>query len=785
MDNILHLNGLSVCIIARDEEKNIKHCIESVKDAADEIIVVDTGSLDNTKKIAKDLGANVYDFEWIDDFSAARNFSFDKATKSLILFIDCDERVLNSNLLIELKKNVKPQTGGWVVNLTSESDRKSGSKDTYHSALLRIVRNAPDIRFTGAIHEQIIEPILQNGYKIEATNINIYHHGYNLSPEEMRKKQLRNLKLLEKALSENENDDHNLHHYGKTLLALGQKEKALEFLKKAIENTLKDSAVYPQSLNFASIAAYQLGRKDEAELLAKKSLEAIPDQAFANYVLGEIENDKRNWQASLEYYKKMHHNLRNPSLKARIVGDYNLPEEQIYFRFGRAYIAMKNLEKAEENFLKAIKLNPKISNNIIGLANVNFNRGNLDRARELLIDAQKMHGNQDQINRFLKEIDYVQKLNRSTTVNSKGKTNYSSVDQLKNLIKKTKSQEKSNNNFDEKPFISLAMIVKNEEKMLPVCLDSVEDLVDEMIIVDTGSEDRTVEIANERGAKVYHFKWIDDFSAARNESIKHCTGEWILYLDADERIKPTNFKNLRQMLKNAEKDLGAIVCTIESDHSSLDGSSELHRGGYPRLFRNLGYPKINFKGRVHEQISPSLVENGLGMSKSDIVIIHEGYNRPREEMEKKLKRNYKLLLQHVNEEPTNGYAWYQLGQTLGQMNLKDKAEEAIKFAVKCGNLGKSVYASAASTLSQFAGQKKNYEEALHWAEESLKIAPEQVYGKNLKAFALLYMGKKGEAKKIFEESLKILDSNKGVPQTGFDIMIDRNVILNGIKQAES
>jgi tetratricopeptide (TPR) repeat protein len=240
---------------------------------------------------------------------------------------------------------------------------------------------------------------------------------------------------------------------------------------------------------------------------------------------------------------------------------------------------------------------------------------------------------------------------------------------------------------------------------------------------------------------------------------------------------------LREMLKNSDKNLGAVVCTIESDHSNLDGSSEKHIGGYPRLFRNLGYPKIHFKGRVHEQISPAITEAGLGMSKSDIVIIHQGYNRPREEMEAKLKRNYDLLLKHVNEEPTNGYAWYQLGQTLGQMNLKEKAEEAIKFAVKCGNLGNSVYASAASTLSQFAGQKKDFNEALRWAEESLKKAPEQVYGLNLKAHALLYLGRKKDAKEIFEKSLEILDKQRGVPQTGFDIMIDRNVILNGLKQA--
>jgi len=78
--------------------------------------------------------------------------------------------------------------------------------------------------------------------------------------------------------------------------------------------------------------------------------------------------------------------------------------------------------------------------------------------------------------------------------------------------------------------ISLAMIVKNEEATLAHCLESVKPLVDEMVIVDTGSTDKTIEIAGSFGAKIYHFDWCDDFSAARNESLKHCTGDWVLIL---------------------------------------------------------------------------------------------------------------------------------------------------------------------------------------------------------------------------------------------------------------
>jgi glycosyltransferase involved in cell wall biosynthesis len=103
-------------------------------------------------------------------------------------------------------------------------------------------------------------------------------------------------------------------------------------------------------------------------------------------------------------------------------------------------------------------------------------------------------------------------------------------------------------------------------------------------------------------------EWKDDFSAARNNSLMNCSCDWVLYIDADERLtlkvkKTSNATSVRLCLISV-----LLFAPIESDHNYLDGNSEVHRGGYPRLFRNLGYPKVKFVGRVHEQISPSLIE---------------------------------------------------------------------------------------------------------------------------------------------------------------------------------
>ena len=91
-------------------------------------------------------------------------------------------------------------------------------------------------------------------------------------------------------------------------------------------------------------------------------------------------------------------------------------------------------------------------------------------------------------------------------------------------------------NIPQQMKLSVCLIVRNEEALLENCLKSVSQLADQLVVVDTGSTDKTLEIARSFNAEIYHFKWCDDFAAARNESIKYATGDWILWIDADERL---------------------------------------------------------------------------------------------------------------------------------------------------------------------------------------------------------------------------------------------------------
>jgi glycosyltransferase involved in cell wall biosynthesis len=755
---------ISVCIIAKNEENMLPDCLESVKGIADEIIFVDTGSTDSTVRIAERYNCRIYYYEWNNDFSAARNHALNKANFEYILSIDADERLQNPELIKPVLENSSKEIGGWLIEVISQAKRVDGGTDTYTSNLLRLFRNHPGIKFKGIIHEQVINSILDMGYKLKNTELKIIHLGYSYDQNAMKKKQLRNLDLLNETLKNDPNNAYDLYQRAKTYMALGNLENAEEDITEALKYVDPNGTVKPQALSFGAVIAFRLEKYDVAIERAFESLKMISIQSFANFILGDTYFEIGDNQKALEHYRAMLDAKDNQDIAAKLAGDYNLPEQHLYFRLGRSLVALKKHKEAKIFFEKGLDIDSNDLGCLVGMSNIEFVSGNLIKSQELLEKANRLAPNRQDIKNFLAQ------------VNSRiSKENRSNINNLKQII---------DNDENKKTFLSLSMIVKNEEEMLPGCLESVKGIADEIVIVDTGSEDSTKEIAKKMGAKVYDFSWIDDFSAARNESLKHCNGEWILYMDADERLEEKGALDLINFLEQTPKSIGAYHVTIESSHLQLTGDTEVHRGGYPRLFRNYGYPSIRFTGNIHEQISPSILDLGKTIGFSDIVIKHLGYDLSREVMEEKIKRNYYMLLKQVKKEPLDAYSWYQLGQTLAQMQLFKEAENAIRFAVESGKLSDSVLASAAATLSQMSGNQKKFDEALMWAEKSLEKAPHQLYALSLRAYSKYYLGDLVGAEKDFIEAIKRKKQNKGVPRSGFDIDIPESNLLTGLEMVK-
>lgn len=211
-----------------------------------------------------------------------------------------------------------------------------------------------------------------------------------------------------------------------------------------------------------------------------------------------------------------------------------------------------------------------------------------------------------------------------------------------------------------RPSLSACMIVKNEERFIARCLQSIKNAVDEIVIVDTGSTDSTVEIAQSFGAKVYHHPWRNDFSEARNNSLHHASGEWVLYIDADETLEQKDIPLLHELLNN--DSYNAIFAAIYSELP--DGCSKHY---YTRIFRR---KKARFKGIVHEQ----LICDG-NLKQSEIRLYHSGYNLSPEDMIKKHKRTGDLLTKQLEENPDHLFAITNLVRNYRNENNNEKVIE--------------------------------------------------------------------------------------------------------------
>jgi tetratricopeptide (TPR) repeat protein len=195
--------------------------------------------------------------------------------------------------------------------------------------------------------------------------------------------------------------------------------------------------------------------------------------------------------------------------------------------------------------------------------------------------------------------------------------------------------------------LSLCMIVKDEEEMLPGCLEAVRPFVDELIVVDTGSSDRTVAIATSFGATVIHFPWNGSFADARNVSLEAASGDWVMYLDADEHLVPEDGPMLRELLGRTWREGFELVETNYTQGGAGQAVTHLAL----RIWRHR--PQYRFEGAIHEQKTrnmPTYLRERF--EATGIRVRHYGYLQGRIEDRDKSRRNLELLEREAGERPT-------------------------------------------------------------------------------------------------------------------------------------
>jgi len=326
------------------------------------------------------------------------------------------------------------------------------------------------------------------------------------------------------------------------------------------------------------------------------------------------------------------------------------------------------------------------------------------------------------------------------------------------------------------------MIVRNEEINLDKCLNSIGDYVDEIIVVDTGSKDKTKEVAYKYTDKVYDFDWVDDFSKARNFSISKATNDWILVLDADEFLIHFDKLQVQDFISHNEKAIGRIKIVLNFSYDEKPQEIQKSRERIARLFNKKYY---KYEGLVHEQIVP--LDGNIKIAENvNISVDHIGYMATEVKRKNKWERNKKLLEKSIEENPNDPYLYYNLGKiyylTKNYVDAINMFERSMKYDLdyKLEYVKDLVLTYGYSLLNM-----QKYEEAL----EVLKY---ESYYSNLADYYFLIgliemnIGKFGEAIDNFKRTIgkneKVIGTSSYLAYYNIGVIYE---VLGNIEQALS
>lgn len=306
--------------------------------------------------------------------------------------------------------------------------------------------------------------------------------------------------------------------------------------------------------------------------------------------------------------------------------------------------------------------------------------------------------------------------------------------------------------------ISLCMIVKDEEEVLARCLNSVKDIVDEIIIVDTGSTDRTKEIALQYTEHIYPYQWADDFSAARNESIKRATCKWVLIMDADEYFGTEDARTLRRFLENETPLANQVyrVSVLNFVGQSIK-HGEIISGKVARIFPN--HFDIQFIRPIHEQLH-SFREEALVYSDSPVPIYHTGYLKKTMESKHKSERNSNIFSTLKKNSGYTAYDYFTLGN---EYYVNNDLEKAVYYYNRClkkaGNnpsiLQSSWYSHCIISLVQIYLKQTRIREAWFLVENNLSFWKDYAEYESLRGILFQTLGFYDEAKLAFSKAIEL------------------------------
>lgn len=376
------MTKLSLCMIVKDEQRNLSRCLDSVKPYVDEIIVVDTGSQDGTPEIARQYGAIIEFFEWCDDFAAARNYSISQATGDWILILDADEALVVETDEFRQQLTSSPEVLVYLLSLKEVNNQEQMSP-LYTP---RVFRNIPELRYVNRFHEQLVyqnQPIQQHQIG-NLKSLAILHYGYG-KQEVLQKNLNRNIPILEAIRQEEGLSLMLLYCLAGMYKATGQLEKAqacyIESFERILPNLLEGNP--PKNVGFIPsllfvLATYSLQEKDyeSANLICQRGLEWYANHPPINYIAGCTLMELGFPLGAIAYF--------DTCIQLGQEGNYykGEPFELIFITtgpacgLGKAYMTLNRWQEAKACFEIALSFDSEC----------NIAQQNLDRIQQILAD---------------------------------------------------------------------------------------------------------------------------------------------------------------------------------------------------------------------------------------------------------------------------------------------------------------------------------------------------------------------------------------------------------------
>jgi glycosyltransferase involved in cell wall biosynthesis/predicted Zn-dependent protease len=342
---------VSLCLIVRNEEGTLERCLRSAADLVDETVVVDTGSADGTREVARRCGAKVFDFAWVDSFAAARNESIRRAGGDWIFWLDADEWLGEDNRrrLRELFARLRDENAAYVMRQQSLARDANGSAMAVDQ--VRLFRNHPDLRWQYRVHEQILLAIRRAGHEVRWTDVAITHGGYQDAALSQRKLE-RNVRLLERQRDEGPDDPITLYNLGSAYQQLGRLEESLRLLGRSLEVVPADYSIRPKLYALLARGQQRLGRRADALATCRAGLALFPEDVellFLEGVLLEEEGDATGAEAS---WRRL---LALPRRQEFASRDAGLASYRVRQQLGRLYLGQGRSAEAEEQWRAAVR----------------------------------------------------------------------------------------------------------------------------------------------------------------------------------------------------------------------------------------------------------------------------------------------------------------------------------------------------------------------------------------------------------------------------------------------